>query len=45
MAAMDQLQLFVGAKNKKLSQKLFKFQSHSPPYGDVQVIFKGFTEI
>ena len=44
MAATDQLQFFCGRKNSNWEFILI-LQSHSPPYGDVQVIFLGFNEI
>ena len=43
MAATDQLQFFVGAKTQNLKSEIIQMSlSHSPPYGDVQVIFLKF---
>ena len=41
MAATDQLKFFCGRKNSKTQSEIIQILlSHSPPYGDVQVIFK-----
>ena len=44
MAITDQLQFFCGLKNLML-EIIQILQSHSPRYGDMQVIFSGFTGI
>ena len=46
MAATEQIQFFCGRKNSNLKSEIIQILlSHTPLYGDVQVIFQGFTEI
>ena len=47
MAARSQLQIFLWAQKlyNLVSEIIQILQSHSPQYGDVQVIFEGFAEI